>query len=136
MNNTPESKKSRTTLTPLGKRVLGGLAASAVVIGLGIPFGNDITHGAKVTAERIIDGGTSPTQHQLDAEPQSEVVVKSGDTIWSMVNKVDPTVNAPTNEAIVQFVINENHGSAILSPGQQLGVPIVDAKTPNSPNNR
>jgi outer membrane lipoprotein SlyB len=128
--NYNETNKERTRLTPLGRKVLGGIAASAVVIG----FGHDIAHEAKVGAEIVLDGGTSPTQHQLHADPQKEVVVKQGDTIWDLVHKVDPSVNAPTNGAIIGYVEGENHGSASIVPGQQLKVPIMDAKSPNSSN--
>lgn len=122
-----ELTRRRSHLTTRGRVVVGGLALTgAMASGAVVAQYHENVGNAIGVAAAVATGSEAPSQTQLKSDPKESVTVEAGNTVNGIVNTVDPEQNEATQWAIGQYIIDHNHGSTVIEPGQVVEVPEVN----------
>ncbi|WP_348788140.1 LysM peptidoglycan-binding domain-containing protein [Leifsonia sp. NPDC080035] len=107
----PTGVRVRLRLTRRGRAVVTALVALPIVV------------GAFVFA--LNGGGAAASGEQTHVSFQ-HVTVDSGESLWSIAERIAP--NADPRDVIAQLVTLNGLDSAVVSPGQDLAIPVQYAR--------
>jgi hypothetical protein len=103
--------RTRLRLTRRGRIVLTILAALPILVGVLV---GTLSSGGAVAG---IDDGSAPVAFET-------VVVGTGDTLWGIAESVAPSEDP--REVILEIMRLNGMSDAVVQPGQQLALPVLD----------
>ncbi|WP_248599566.1 LysM peptidoglycan-binding domain-containing protein [Agromyces sp. C10] len=103
--------RTRLRLTRRGRVVLTGLAAVPIVIAVLV---GALSSGGAVAG---IDDGGAPVAFET-------IVVGAGDTLWGIAETIAPSEDP--REVILEIMRLNGLATAVVQPGQELALPVVD----------